>query len=91
VTFAEWLRANSQRYLLEAAEQEMALRYLGSAPPPTGGGPQALFWRRVFVPAYRLVPWSIRRSLMQLMPGSHRRHWSYRSDRAPPGGVTPQQ
>ena len=86
-SFAEWLRVNSQRYLLEASEREMAQRYLGSAPPPTGGGPQALFWRKVFVPAYRKVPWGIRRELMQRMPGSHRRHWSYKTDttgRGPP-------
>lgn len=87
MSFAEWLRVNSQRYLLEASEREMAEQYLGAAPPLEGGGVEALFWRKVFVPAYRLVPWSVRRSIMQLMPGSHRRYWSYKaqvSGRAPP-------
>jgi len=87
VAFAEWLRLNSQHYLLEASEREMAARYLGGAPPPTGGGLQALFWRKVFVPAYHVVPWAWRRSLMQMMPGSHRRNWTYRPSwkgRAPP-------
>jgi hypothetical protein len=87
VRFAEWLRVNSQHYLLEASEQEMAARYLGAAPPPKGGGAKALFWRKVFVPVYHRVPWTWRRSMMQLMPGSHRRHWTYRPSwkgRAPP-------
>ena len=78
MAFAEWLRTNSQHYLLEASEREMAKRYLGEAPPVQGGGPRALFWRRVFVPAYRRVPWSWRRKVMGMMPGSHRRTWSYR-------------
>jgi hypothetical protein len=92
VAFAEWLRVNSQRYLLEASEREMAEKYLGAAPPVQGGGVQALFWRRVFVPAYRIVPWSWRCFLMQLMPGSHRRHWTYRSSRkgrGPPSSDLP--
>lgn len=78
VAFAEWLRTNSQHYLLEASEREMAERYLGTAPPLVGGGAGALFWRRIFVPAYRLVPWAWRRRVMAMMPGSHRRTWSYR-------------
>ena len=68
MAFAEWLRVNSQRYLLEASEREMAEKYLGGAPPVMGGGPQVLFWRKVFVPVYRLVPWSWRRWMMQMMP-----------------------
>jgi len=87
VAFAEWLRINSQHYLLEASEREMAQKYLGAAPPLTDGGVEALFWRRVFVPVYRVVPWSWRRWIMQMMPGSHRRQWSYRPSwkgRAPP-------
>ena len=49
MAFAEWLRINSQHYLLEASEREMAEKYLGAAPPLMGGGVRALFWRRVFV------------------------------------------
>ena len=78
MTFAEWLRVNSQHYLLEASEREMAEKYLGAAPPLMDGGLEALFWRKVFVPVYRLVPWGWRRWIMQMMPGSHRRQWSYR-------------
>ena len=87
MAFFEWVRLNSQHYLLEASEREVARRYLGEVPPLAGGGPQAFFWRKIFVPTYKAVPWSWRRSMMLLMPGSHRRHWSYRSDgagRSPP-------
>jgi hypothetical protein len=87
VAFAEWLRVNSQHYLLEASEREMAQRYLGAAPPPIDGGLETLFWRKVFVPVYHVVPWSWRRWIMQMMPGSHRRQWTYRPSwkgRAPP-------
>jgi hypothetical protein len=35
----------------------------------------SLFWTRIFVPAYRLMPWPVRRRFMAAMPGSHRRHW----------------
>ncbi|MEA2590617.1 MAG: hypothetical protein QOD62_448, partial [Actinomycetota bacterium] len=41
MAFAEWLRVNSQHYLLEASEREMAEKYLGAAPPLTGGGLRA--------------------------------------------------
>lgn len=80
---AGWLRRNSERYLLEAAQREMAARH--GRPPPVGPrGPAALFWRRLFVPVYRALPWGLRRWVMQLMPGSHRRGWR---DRAPPAAL----
>jgi hypothetical protein len=87
VAFAEWLRVNSQHYLLEASEREMAQRYLGAAPPVADDGLEALFWRKVFVPVYRAVPWRWRRWIMQMMPGSHRRqcsYWPAWKGRAPP-------
>jgi hypothetical protein len=28
-----------------------------------------------FVPIYRRLPWGLRRTVLQLMPGSHRRTW----------------
>jgi hypothetical protein len=69
-----WLRRNSERYLLEAAQHDIA-HQLGRPPPAGEAGPAAVFWRRVFVPVYRLLPWQLRRSLMARMPGSHRREW----------------
>lgn len=77
--FFEWLRRNSERYLLEDAQREMARKYRGQEPPRAGGGPGAVFWRRVYVPVYRRLPWGVRRALIMAMPGSHRRGWGGRS------------
>ncbi|MGH2708191.1 MAG: hypothetical protein ACRDJF_03640 [Actinomycetota bacterium] len=79
--FFEWLRQNSERYLLEDAQREMARKYLGQEPPRARSGPRTLFWRRVYVPVYRRLPWGVRRALIVAMPGSHRRRWG---GRAPP-------
>jgi hypothetical protein len=78
---SEWLRRNSERYLMEAAQAEMARRYLGRGGPVAPGGPDAIFWRRFFVPIYRRLPWGLRRSIILALPGSHRRRWQ---DRSPP-------
>jgi hypothetical protein len=80
---AGWLRRNSERYLLEAAQGELA-RQVGRSPPVRVTGPAALFWRRVFVPVYRRLPWSVRRRVMSRMPGSHRRAWRPAPDRRDP-------
>jgi hypothetical protein len=71
----EWLRRNSERYLVEAAQADMARRYLGHVPGAPESGVAAAFWRRVYVPVYRRIPWPIRRRLITAMPGSHRRPW----------------
>jgi hypothetical protein len=71
---AGWLRRNSERFLLAAAQADLA-RQVGRSPPLRPTGPAALFWRRVFVPIYRRLPWSTRRRIMSRMPGSHRRRW----------------
>lgn len=76
VPFFEWLRYNSEEYLLEASQRDMAARYGIEAPVRNG----SVFWRRIFTPVYRLLPWGLRRSIMSAMPGSHRR-WMRR---APP-------
>lgn len=79
-SFAQWLRVNAQRYLLEAAQRDLAARYRGDAAAPVGpSGPLAVFWRHVFVPAYRLLPWPVRHRVIRAMPGSHRRHWTWRT------------
>jgi hypothetical protein len=85
VSFSQWLRSNSERYLLERAQAEMAMRYLGRPGPVTERGLGPLFWRRVFVPVYRRLPWGLRRAAIQAMPGSHRRRWQARGPiRRPP-------
>ena len=78
---ARWLRSNSEHYLLLDAQARMAKRYGRPAPPPPRGLRQ-LFWRRVFAPAYRRLPWTLRSAFIQAMPGSHRRDWSHRRPRA---------
>ena len=74
--FFRWVRTNSQKYLLEAVQAELAHQYLDR--PPTVGPrtPQVIFWKCLFVPLYRCLPWKVKRSVILAMPGSHRRHWS---------------
>jgi hypothetical protein len=78
-SFAEWLRSNSEHYLMEASQRDMARKY--GLPVREERTFRTMFWRLAYVPIYRGVPWSIRKLLMILMPGSHRRRWE---DRAPP-------
>lgn len=72
--FSQWLRSNSELYLLIDAQRQVAARY--GTPAPTGPrGLRERFWRQVFAPAYRLLPWSVRRRAIAALPGSHRRDW----------------
>ncbi|CAN5181860.1 hypothetical protein BH20ACT9_BH20ACT9_11380 [soil metagenome] len=75
VKAAQWLRRNSERSLMDAAEEDLARRYLGRGGPAGRQGPATLFWRRVFVPVYRALPWGVRQTALRAMPGSHRRRW----------------
>jgi len=71
---SRWLRANSERYLQEAAERDTAARY-GRPAPVLRQRPVDLFWRHIFVPVYRALPWRMRLTMMRSMPGSHRKQW----------------
>jgi len=82
--FFEWVRRNSEDYLLEAAQRDLARRYLGRSGPAHRRGPGAFFWRSIFTPIYRRLPWGFRRAIINAMPGSHRRRWT---GRAPPEGA----
>ncbi|MGH3275754.1 MAG: hypothetical protein ACRDNZ_15690 [Streptosporangiaceae bacterium] len=75
IRFFQWVRSNSQKYLLEAAQADLASRYLGRAGPDSPAGPQVFFWKRLFVPLYRRLPWETRRAIILAMPGSHRQGW----------------
>jgi hypothetical protein len=77
---SEWVRLNSQKYLLEAAQEPLARRYLGRPGPVSRPGLQVFFWKRIFVPLYRLLPWEWRQAIILAMPGSHRRGWPPDSD-----------
>jgi hypothetical protein len=72
--FFRWLRGNAEYHLLLSAQKDMARRYLDRGGPVSR---QNYFWGRLFVPAYRLLPWSLRHRIMSAMPGSHRQ-WSRR-------------
>lgn len=57
------LRTVSERYLREAAMDDLRRRYPDATVPPyreRGGW----LWRRAFVPVYRLTPWPWRRKLI---------------------------
>ncbi|HEX2052194.1 MAG TPA: hypothetical protein VHJ78_00525 [Actinomycetota bacterium] len=82
--FFEWVRKNSEHYLLEASQRDMARKYLGVEPPVSGASLEAIFFRRLFVPIYRRIPWFIRRAILLAMPGSHRQEWAGRSPPAKP-------
>lgn len=75
MSFSRWLRSRSEHYLLISAQERIARRY-GTNGPPKPHGPAALFWRRVFAPVYRALPWRLRHTIMMAMPGSHRRQWA---------------
>jgi len=72
IWLATWLRTNSQKYLLRDSQARIARKY-GIEPPDIHG---SLFWTKVFVPVYRVLPWGLRSWAMAAMPGSHRQRWS---------------
>jgi hypothetical protein len=78
--FFEWVRRNSEKYLLEAAQAELARQYLDRPAPVGRRGLQELFWKRLFVPVYRRLPWRLRHAAILGMPGSHRRVWQRRGN-----------
>jgi hypothetical protein len=75
IRFFWWIRTNSQRYLLEAVQADLARQYLDR--PPTVGSrtPHVVFWKYFFVPIYRRLPWKVKHFIILAMPGSHRRRW----------------
>ena len=83
MSFFRWVRRNSEHYLMIAAHEQVARRHGVRSPRPPRGLNE-LFWRRLFVPTYRALPWPVRRRIMQSMPGSHRQQWA-----APPGPRKP--
>lgn len=77
-SFAGWLRRNSEENLLAATQEELARRYLDRGGPVGRPASGEFFWRRIFIPAYRRMPWRARRFMLHRMPGSHRRRWEWR-------------
>ena len=85
MSFTRWLRATSEHYLMVAAQQTIAAKYQVTPPRKPRGA--EVFWLRVYVPAYRAVPWPVRSALMRRMPGSHRKTWT--KTQRPHGPVVP--
>lgn len=83
MAFGRWLRANAEHYLMIAAQDRVARTYGANRPRPPHGV-REIFWLRIFAPVYGLIPWSVRRAVIHLMPGSHRRSWP-----APPKPSSP--
>lgn len=73
--FFIWLRSNSEKYLLEAVQKDLAAT-VGRSGPVTRMTPNAVFFKYLFVPIYRKLPWPLRHKIMGAMPGSHRQEWS---------------
>ena len=74
--FFQWVRANSEKYLLEAVQADLANEYLHRPGPVGHRTPQVIFWKYLFVPLYRRLPWAVKHKIILSMPGSHRQRWS---------------
>lgn len=59
--------------------QMRVARRMGYNLPKPSRGLKDRFWGLVFVPIYRILPWSIRRAVMLALPGSHRHAWPKRT------------
>jgi hypothetical protein len=77
-SLAGWLRHNSEHYLMEAAQHDVAERHLRRPVSRPQAGVTAVFWRHVFVPIYRRLPWQLRSRVIAQLPGSHRQQWPRR-------------
>lgn len=75
--FSRWLRATSEKYLMQAAVATLAERYRGRVPPPPRG--VTWLWVRIYAPVYHWLPLPLRTAVIARLPGSHRQKWTYRS------------
>ena len=83
MSFSGWLRHNSEHYLLIDAQRRIAAKHELNPPSPPRGLKDR-FWRQVFTPVYRLLPWSLRNRIIQSLPGSHRQRWPSSEERRQP-------
>lgn len=79
MSFPQWLRHNSEHYLLVDAQRRMAAKHNLNAPVKPKG-PRERFWQQIFAPVYRVLPWSLRNRIIQSLPGSHRQDWPGREE-----------
>jgi hypothetical protein len=64
-TFNSKMRAATEEALFEASMRRTARARGGPAPYPAAGA----FWRRVFVPVWSLVPWGVKRRIVNVASG----------------------
>ena len=57
------LRERSEHYLLQESVQRLGRGMPGTVKPYRGN--DGLFWRFVFVPLYRRLPWSVKKQAME--------------------------
>ncbi|CAD0186827.1 hypothetical protein RUESEDTHA_03738 [Ruegeria sp. THAF57] len=81
MTFSQWLRENSEHYLLCEAQDKMARR-TGTNPPNKPRGMKDRFWRQLVIPIYHMMPWGMKKWFMDVIPGSHKRHWPRKNFRS---------
>ena len=84
MSVSRWLRVNSEHYLLRDSQARLAKAYGLPEIPAAPRSPSQLFWSRIFVPAYRVLPWGLRRRAIHLIPGSHRKSWTAQPQRRDP-------
>jgi len=63
MSFSRWLRATSEHYLMVAAQEKVAAKY--HVTPPRRPHGAEVFWLRIYVPAYRALPWPVRSAVMR--------------------------
>ena len=64
-SFGGWLRKNAEKYLMQAAAEDMAIKYSEcTSKPLQENGIIPLFWRKIFVPIYLSIPWKIRKKII---------------------------
>lgn len=71
-SFPRWVRSTSEHHLLVAAQAKVA-RKNGLKPPRPRGA--AIFWQKVYAPAFHALPYPLRAKVANAMPGSHRQTW----------------
>jgi hypothetical protein len=59
------MRDHSERALMERSQREWAARRGGPPPHPEAGW----FWRSVFAPGYRALPWGLKRRMASVASG----------------------
>ena len=78
MAFGSWLRQNAEKYLMEAAQENVASRYPEyCATPYREKGMTHFFWKNIFVPVYLAIPWPVRRKIILFTsyPGGKRPSW----------------